>query len=174
MSMPATKSWDEYIQSLEKQYGPGHRGTDYVPSTVILPAVTQGGVNMDTGKAARMDEYKRHTGWDNIPAARLIQEESWQIYIETGSWSNPRQLELHQRAEQIRRSENPMYTGRPTTGPIDQYDANKIALPTEQFVTTNFLDGLFGQAKTPGGASNIMGLGLIALMGVFVISLVRG
>jgi hypothetical protein len=141
------------------------------PNVTTSPPVTA--TASDNGRAARIEEYRNETGWDNIPEARALQDANWKIYIDTGSWSNPKQLENHARAEQIRKAANPMYTGR-AAGPVDKPDADSIALPTNQFIASTGLEGLFGQAKTPQGASNIMGLGILAIMGVVVFSFFKG
>lgn len=120
----------------------------------------------------RNQEIGRFTGWDNNPAVRKLQEEVANIYIRTGSYNTPEQIELHRRAEEIRRAENPMYPGS-TMGPRNEYEAARISLPTDQFQSANALESAIGSLTSPQGASNVMGFGILAIMVVIAMSFVK-
>lgn len=144
-----------------------------VTPNIIVTSASSGPSSADVSRASRLEEMKRNNVWDNIPEVRALEVENWQLYVETGRWNNPKQLENHKQAENIRKSENPMYSPHPW-GPMSKADANSYALPSDQFVTSSGIEGFFNFAKTPEGSSNILGMGLLAIMAIAVISFVKG
>lgn len=102
----------------------------YSPTSVVSSVPkTQTVDPAAVARAARAAEMAANTVWDNIPAVRALQEQDWQIYVDTGSWSSPQQTALHQQAEQIRMATNPLYKGSGAAGPPTQAAENQVALP---------------------------------------------
>lgn len=113
--------------------------------------------------------------FSNDPGVAAIQQKSADIYITTGSWSSPEQIEYHKQAEDLRKSLNPMYQGSPY-GPDTQAKEDATILPTKQFVVANGFESTLSEIKTnPGGAINgalKVGFGLAATF--LIVSLFRG
>lgn len=80
-------------------------------------------------QAQRAQQMAANMVWSNDPDVRKLEERSWNIYVQTGRWDTPEQVALHDQAEAIRKSKNPLYPGSGPAGPLTQADQNRISLP---------------------------------------------
>jgi hypothetical protein len=125
-------------------------------------------------KQERQERMNAFTGWSNDPMIQSYQRSNWNIFVQTGEWDSTTQKTNNKLAQERRSALNPSYDPNANkSGARNKAEADKIILPTEQFVSTNFIDGLINGAKeNPGDTANgAIKMGLIGVMVLFVFSL---
>lgn len=166
--VPANDVWVDTTNSHITAYGVSWslvngqevRGAKTVVTT--LPPV-------QSAQQQRLAQKNAFTGWENDPTARSDQEQSWDIYVSTGRWDSPEQIQLHADAEAALMAANPTYQGSPA-GATDSSMANKIVLPNDPSDITS-----------PGSTANqVLGgvtasqIGGIAVIGLFALMFLGG
>jgi hypothetical protein len=136
------------------------------PSTPAPASPSSAGTSTDPREKRRL-EFVNFNGWDNNPAVRALQVRDNQIYIDTGKWNTPEQVELHRQAEDIRKTLNPTYGGS-ATGPRDYHEADAI-FPRDTTPQANgiegALDGSLLNSSNWGGMATIgLGIGFLMLL----------
>lgn len=130
----------------------------------------------------RNAEAAAFTGWDNDPTIRAMQTKGWDIYIATGSWTSPEQLQLHSDSEAARKAINPTYTGA-AWGTASKAAADALILPDNMPNVTGVSNSITGALKSlvtgVTGATSSQGSGLLKIgVGVggllLVMSMLRG
>lgn len=122
----------------------------------------------DSGRSAREKAYDDFDGWSNVKEIRDLQKQWWEKYVDTGE--NDR--DIHEKAEQIRKSINARYEGD-EDGPSSKKEANQI-IPKELLKYAQEIQDMdFSNVALPfnseggeGGSSNMFWIvaGAIALL----------
>lgn len=170
---PGTGVWTYPAPDVAKDH-PVQISTAHANSVTAQPT---GIVHASTTAAAadieRRRQYVSSLVFSNDPDVASIQQQSADIFIQTGRWDSPEQQQLHAKAEQIRSSDNPLYPGSETGA-----GENMFILPTNQFPTSDKLQGgasdLIKNTLTGANSNSLVtaavGVGFLAL----VFSLFRG
>lgn len=113
------------------------------PSSFVTPSVLT--VTEDIN--ARRAYAASFTGWDNDPTLRAIQVKNMDIYVATGQWNTPEQLQLHADAEAARKAINVTYKGS-DYGTLNKAAADALILPDNQPNVTGVSNSITGAVKS--------------------------
>lgn len=113
------------------------------PSSFVSPA-TSAVVSEQDKRNAYAASF---TGWDNDPTLRSYQQRDMDIYVATGKWDTPEQLQLHTEAEAARKAINVTYKGSPY-GTLDKPAADALILPDNQPNVTGVSNSITGAIKS--------------------------
>lgn len=158
-----------------------------VNSTIVQNSVTPvmtGMINPSIANTvSELDKRKNYaasyTGWDNDPTLRSYQARAMDIYVQTGRWDTPEQLQLHKDSEAARLALNPTYTGS-LWGTADKTAADKIILPDSNPNLTNLQGATTGGLKsvltgvTGANVGTALKLGGLAIGAMFIMSIFKG
>jgi hypothetical protein len=87
------------------------------------------------------------TGWDNDPTLRSYQQRAMDIYVSTGLWNTPEQLQLHSESEAARKAINVTYKGS-DYGTLNKAAADALILPDNQPNVTSVSNSVTGAVKS--------------------------
>lgn len=139
--------------------------------SVALSGTTTSSSTSANSKAARQSQMDAFTGWDNDPAVRDLQVKDWHIYVDTGGWNSPEQIQLHNEAEQTRKYNNPTYTGL-SNGPADWQQAEAIT-PRDTTPNADNVEGTLDSAINTSNWGSYLKIGVGGLLLIFMLSMFR-
>lgn len=157
-----------------------------VVTSYPVQATTASNAVVATPQLSQVDKRRMEagafTGWDNDPTLRSMQVKDWDIYIATGRWDSPEQIQIHNEAETARKAINVTYKGA-INGTTNKAMADALILPDNQPNVSSVSNSITGAIKSlvtgATGATGAQTGGLIkAGLGVgavlFVMSLFKG